>query len=164
MAETTHIWFKFNGTDIKGSSTQMEDRADSIEAIEYHFEVNTAREAGSGMATGRRQYSPIRILKRCDVATPLILKALVDNQDVEMTAKFYRPKQDGTAGTEHFMTHHTTQGRISKIWKWSPNSANPGESRMPEMEWVEQVFGTFEVTWVEGGVGHKDEWQKSAMA
>jgi type VI protein secretion system component Hcp len=36
----------------------------------------TAREAGSGLATGRRTYEPIKFHKRIDKASPLLAKAL----------------------------------------------------------------------------------------
>jgi hypothetical protein len=40
-------------------------------------DVKTAREAGSGMATGRRQYEPVVITKRIDKASPVIVKSSV---------------------------------------------------------------------------------------
>ena len=53
MAETVHLYLKANGTDIKGESTQTSlGRQDSIECVYYEQGVKTAREAGSGMATG----------------------------------------------------------------------------------------------------------------
>lgn len=36
--------------------------------------VISAREAGSGMATGRRQYAPIRIVKEWSAASPTLMK------------------------------------------------------------------------------------------
>lgn len=38
------------------------------------YRVLTAREAGSGMATGRRQYEPLVIRKRIDKSSPLLAK------------------------------------------------------------------------------------------
>lgn len=40
-------------------------------------DVKTAREAGSGMATGRRQYEPVVITRRIDKSSPLLLKSTV---------------------------------------------------------------------------------------
>ena len=65
MAETVHLFLKANGKDIKGESLQKSlGREGSIECLEFSESVRTAREAGSGMATGRRQYEPITIRKR----------------------------------------------------------------------------------------------------
>ncbi len=38
-------------------------------------QVRTPRESGSGMATGRRTYNPIRFVKRVDKASPLLMQA-----------------------------------------------------------------------------------------
>lgn len=62
MAETVHLYLKANGTDIKGESTQVSlGREGSIECVYYEQGVITARESGSGLATGRRQYQPLLI-------------------------------------------------------------------------------------------------------
>ena len=56
MAETVHCYLKASGAEIKGDSTQTSlGREGSIECVYYEQAVKTAREAGSGMATGRRQ-------------------------------------------------------------------------------------------------------------
>src|SRR5262249_49244422 len=81
IAETVLFTFKANGQDIKGESSQTSlGRANTIECTFYQQSVLTAREAGSGMATGRRQYEPLLIRKRIDKSSPLIAKALVENQ------------------------------------------------------------------------------------
>ena len=67
MAETVHLFLKANGSDIKGESTQTSlGRDGSIECLYFEDSVRTAREKGSGMATGRRTYNPIIIRKRID--------------------------------------------------------------------------------------------------
>jgi type VI protein secretion system component Hcp len=40
----------------------------------------TARETGSGMATGRRQHQPIVIMKRIDKASPMLMQAAVSGR------------------------------------------------------------------------------------
>jgi type VI secretion system Hcp family effector len=44
--------------------------------------VSICREAASGQASGRRQYAPIIIRKRIDKSTPLLAKALVNNETI----------------------------------------------------------------------------------
>src|SRR5690242_4214681 len=103
MAETVHLYLKANGTDIKGESTQTSlGRQDSIECVYFEHEVITARESGSGLATGRRQYPPMKIAKRIDKASPLLMKALCENQVIEATFKFFRPNPTGDGTTEQF--------------------------------------------------------------
>src|SRR5689334_16703250 len=105
MAETTHLYLKANGQDIQGESTQHSlGRENSIECLYYEQSVQTAREASSGMATGRRQYNPLIIRKRIDKSTPLIAKALRNNSVIEATWKFFRPNPTGDGTTEQYYT------------------------------------------------------------
>ncbi|HEY0092996.1 MAG TPA: type VI secretion system tube protein Hcp, partial [Archangium sp.] len=101
MAETVHLFLKANGADIPGESTQKSlGRENSIECVYYEQEVVTARERGSGLATGRRQYSPLLIRKRIDKSSPLLVKALVENAVVEGKLMFFRPNPTGDGTTE----------------------------------------------------------------
>lgn len=57
----------------------------------FTYEVKSPRDAASGQATGKRQHAPIRIVKEWDAATPLLMKALVDNQTFKtVTLEFSR--------------------------------------------------------------------------
>jgi hypothetical protein len=96
MAETVHLYLKANGTDIKGDSSQTSlGRENSIECVYFEQAVKTAREAGSGMATGRRQYEPLLIRKRIDKSSPLIAKALVENTVIEGEVQVLPPEPHG---------------------------------------------------------------------
>src|SRR5262245_66580673 len=132
MAETVHLYLKANGADIQGESTQTSlGRENSIECVYYRQAVMTAREAGSGMATGRRQYDPLLIRKRIDKSTPLIAKALVENQAIEGTFKFFRPNPNGDGTTEQFYTVVIKQGRVASFSQVSPDSIQPATSSDP---------------------------------
>ena len=101
MAETVHLYLKANGSDIKGESTQTSlGRADSIECLYFEDSVRTARETGSGRATGRRTYEPIVMRKRIDKSSPLLVKALCNNEVVEGIFKFFRPNPAGDGTTD----------------------------------------------------------------
>lgn len=159
MAETVHLYLKANGSDIKGESTQTSlGREGSIECVYYEQEVITAREAGSGLATGRRQYPPMLIRKRIDKSTPLLMKALTENQVVEGTLKFFRPNPTGDGTTEQFYTVAFKQGRISSIKHVVPNTIVPATSTEPPLEEVTFVFHTINWTYTNGGVTHEDSW------
>ncbi len=100
MAETVHLYLKANGKDVKGESTQTSlGREGSIECIEYDQGVQTAREAATGMVTGRRQYAPLRIVKRIDRSSPLLMKALTGNEKIDGAFKFFRPNPNGDGTT-----------------------------------------------------------------
>ncbi len=161
MAETVHLYLEANGTPIKGESTQTSlGRQDSIECLYYESGVKTARESGSGMATGRRQYTPIMIRKRIDKSTPLIAKALCDNEKIQGVFKFFRPNPTGDGTTEQFFTVSIKNGRVSSQTQRSPDSFDPALSNRPEFEEVEFIFHTIDWTYTNGGVTHTDTWDQ----
>lgn len=159
MAETVHLFLKANGSDIKGESTQTSlGREGSIECISYIDSVITARETGSGLATGRRQYEPITIRKRIDKSSPLLFKTLTENQAIEGEFKFFRPNPTGDGTTEQYFTVAIKQGRLSSIKRVSPDCLDPASSNSPALEEVTFVFHTISLTYTNGGVQHEDTW------
>ncbi len=162
MAETVHLFLKANGTDIQGQSSQRSlGRENSIECLFFESGVRTAREAGSGMATGRRQYEPLLIRKRIDKSTPLLAKALTQNQVIEGEFKFFRPSLAGDGTTEQFYTIKIKQGRINSQRQWVPDTIVPASSNEPPLEEVTFVFHTIEWTYTDGGVTHEDTWDQN---
>jgi type VI secretion system secreted protein Hcp len=159
MAETVHLYLKANGTDVKGDSTQHSlGRENSIECVYYEQAVQTAREAGSSLATGRRQYSPLLIRKRIDKSSPLLMKAMVENQAIEGTFKFFRPNPAGDGTTQQFYSVAIKQGRIASMKQYVPDSIVPATSTEPPLEEVTFVFHTINWTYTDGGVTHEDTW------
>jgi type VI secretion system secreted protein Hcp len=161
MAETVHLYLKANGSDIAGESTQTSlGRENSIECVYYEQGVKTAREAGSALATGRRQYEPIRVLKRIDKSTPLLAKALVENAKIDATFKFYRPNPTGDGTTEQFYTVDIKNGRIASFKQVSPNCIEPASTTDPPLEQLTMVFHTITWTYTNGGITHQDSWSE----
>jgi len=162
MAETVHLFLKANGSDVKGESTQRSlSRQDSIECLSYKQSIITAREAGTGMATGRRQYEPLVIRKRIDKASPILAKALCENQAIEGTFKFYRPSPTGDGTTEQFYSVAIKQARIAGIQQFVPDTTVPATSIEPPMEEISFVFHTISWTYSNGGVTHEDSWDQN---
>jgi type VI secretion system secreted protein Hcp len=162
MAETVHLYLKANGTDIQGDSHQTSlGRENSIECVYYKQEVVTAREAASGLATGRRQYNPLLVRKRIDKASPLLAKALTENQVIEGTFKFFRPNPSGDGTTEQFYTVVIKQGRIASLSQVVPDTIVPASSTEPPLEEVTFVFHTISWTYTDGGVTHEDSWSQN---
>jgi type VI secretion system secreted protein Hcp len=50
--------------------------------VSFKWGVTSPRDAATGQATGRRQYTPITITKHIDKASPLILNALANNENL----------------------------------------------------------------------------------
>ncbi len=162
MAETIHLQLKSNGIDIHGESTQTSlGRENTIECLYFEDSVRTAREKGSGMATGRRTYEPIVIRKRIDKSSPLLAKALCNNEVIEGVFRLFRPSPTGDGTTEQFFTVEIAEGRIAGIERVSPDTIDPASAHEPPTETVSFVFHT--ITWVyeDGGVTHTDNWREN---
>ena len=163
MAETVHLYLKANGTDIQGESTQISlNRENSIECLSFRDSVRTAREAGSGMATGRRTYEPIVITKRIDKSSPLLAKALCQNETIDAVFKFFRPALTGDGTTQQFFTVTLRQGRMSHVVRTSPDSFDPASAQRPPTEEVGFVFHSIAWRYEEGGVEWEDTWNQQA--
>lgn len=161
MAETVHLYLKANGNDIQGESTQTSlGRDDSIECLFFEDSVRTAREKGSGMATGRRTYEPITFRKRIDKSSPLLAKALCNNEVIEGTFKFFRPSPNGDGTTQQFFTVEIAEGRVASIKRTSPDTIDPASASEPATEEIGFVFHTITWTYEEGGVVHTDNWRE----
>ena len=164
MAQTFCVRMKADGNDIKGFTSVTTsgglDRTDSIEGHYFCDSVRTAREKGSAMATGRRVYEPIVLRKRIDCASPLIAKALCDNQVIECKFEFVRPNpEDGTS--QHFFTTEIFEGRIAYIKRISPDSSGGDASTAMEEE-VGLVFHTIRWCYEPDGVEHQDNWREQS--
>lgn len=161
MAMTVHLYLTANGTKIDGDSTILSmDRENSIECLSFEDSVRTAREASSGMASGERTYEPVRITKRIDKASPLLAKALCNNEELEATFKFFRPNPAGDGTTEQHFTVLIQQSRIGSITRVSPDVIDPAAANAPPTEEVTFVFGYIRWTYEPDGIEHVDEWQQ----
>lgn len=163
MAETVHLYLKSNGNDVQGESSQTSlGRENSIECTAFSYGVVTAREKGSGMATGRRQYEPLMIRKRIDKSSPLIAKALTKNEAIEGVFKFFRPNPTGDGTTEQFYTIAIKEGRVASIKQYINDTIIPATSMDPPLEEITFVYGHIVVTYMNGGVEHEDSWRENA--
>jgi type VI secretion system secreted protein Hcp len=158
----SNVYIKIIGTnqgEIRGdSSVTSHDREGKIEAFDLEHTVSVPAEA-SGMATGSRSHSPIKITKRIDRSSPLLHQALCNNEELEVTIRFYRPNPDGDGTEEQFYTISLRQARISSIKTISPNTIMDVTANQPAMEVVSFVFGTINYTYVRDGTEHEDEWR-----
>jgi len=159
MAETVHLYLKANGSDVQGESTQTsQGRENSIECLSFVDAVRTAREAGTGMATGRRTYEPLKITKRIDKSSPLIAKALCNNEVTDGICKFFRPNPTGDGTTEQFFTVEFKKGRVASIVRKSMDTLDPASANRPPEEEITFVFHSIKWTYTNGGVEHEDTW------
>lgn len=161
MAQTVHLKLQIDGNDIEGESTiSSMDREGTIECNSFEDSVESPREARTGAMTGRRQYSPVAISKRIDKTTPLLFKALTNNEPVDKAEfRFFRPSAAGKGAEEHFQTIVLEDARISSITRVSKDAIMAGEDAPPMLECVKFVFSKITLTYEDGGATHTDTWK-----
>jgi type VI secretion system secreted protein Hcp len=163
MAENVYLWLKANGTDIESDSTLgirekigSDDVAKAIECLTFTAGVNSAREAGTAMSTGTRTHDTMVITKRMDRSSPLIAKALCNNEAIECIFKFYRPNPTGDGTTQHFYTIELKQARVAFVRKAVQDTLDTATLGRPPTEEIGFAVHTIKWVYVDGGVEHED--------
>jgi type VI secretion system secreted protein Hcp len=115
------------GVAIKGGDgTQL-----TMAVLKFEQGIVSPRDVASGLATGKRQYKPIMIVKRVDASTPRLLQACATNETLPVVQFVYHPSSasadqlrvtltdaacadltDTTAGAEEIETIHFTFSKI----------------------------------------------------
>jgi type VI secretion system secreted protein Hcp len=155
-AQTNYVFceIKANGNVIPGTAVQPPnspvDLQNYIPMFSFASNVSVARDPVSGQATGRRTYDPITLVKALDQTSPLIAKALVQNQQIEAKCKFFRTAQ---GLLEHYFTIEIRQGRVASIQQTGNGQVNNG---MREM--VQLTFQTIVWTDVQSSFTFEDQW------
>jgi type VI secretion system secreted protein Hcp len=155
-AEPVFLQLKIQGADVRGD-VALKGVEGMIECLAYEQEVTipaSAAVTAGGAAAGRRQYQPLRITKRIDQASPLLLKALTQGQAVEGTFRFYRVSKAG--GVQQFYTVEIRQARVTSVKQVNPDRLVPATAAHPPLEEVAFVFNTIRWTYLEGGVTYED--------
>ena len=161
-AQTVHLQLKIDGAEIKGESTIASlGRADSIEVYSFVHEVTTGQAAASGLPTGKRQHLPVVFIKRVGKSSPLLMKALCNNEPVnEAVFRFYQTGGSGklaTSGDVHYYTITLTSARITGVRLILADRLDPATAVRPPTEEVtlvyERIIWTHEVSTIE----HQDD-------
>ena len=124
----------------------------------YEQGVVTAREASSGNATGRRQFTPLLIRKRIDKSLAPDLQGALHQPGHRGEVQVLPPRALGDGSTQQFFTVEIKQGRVASAKQILPDTLTPATSQEPPMEEVTFVFHTITQTYEDGGVTHEDTW------
>ena len=126
----------------------------STEVIGYSHGIISPRDPATGQATGKRQHEPIVIQKEIDRSSPLLFKALVQNDIIpSLELKLFRPNPTGDGTSQNYFTIVLTNAHVSSISK----SQNLDPSR--PVEDVAFVYQRISWKWVDGGVTAEDDWE-----
>ncbi len=112
--------------------------------FEFEFERLLPYDFGSGQATGRRQHSPVTIVKEVDEASPLLWQALCTNESFQSASlQFVQPNSNGKETV--YYTIELTNSAIVGYRTWH---GSKGKKR----EIVTLVFDDLEVNGVRNGI------------
>ena len=158
MAQTVHLTLQIAGSQVEGESRIASmDRENTIECSAFTYNLDAPWDPPTGKLTGRRQHGPVTITKRIDRSTPLLLKALCENEPVtEAKFRFFRPAVSGAGNEEQFYTVILEDGFVSSVQQVSRDTIVGGEKAPPMMEEVSFVFQRITWTYEIGGATHTD--------
>ena len=143
--------------EIQGSVTRK-GQEDSIKVIAFEHEVVSPRDAASGRPTGKRQHRAITITKEIDRSTPLLMNALVNNENIsEWELQFWQPSKSGKQ-VQHY-TIQLVNASIAGIRQEMLNNKYPENLRHKEREHISFCYQKITWTWMDGGISAEDDWE-----
>ena len=81
--------------EVRGSVAQP-GREDSLEIFGWSHEVESPRDAASGLPSGKRRHAPITLTKAVDKASPILMAILTNNENItEWRLDAWRPSRSG---------------------------------------------------------------------
>ena len=97
--------------------------------------------------------TPVTIRKRVDKSSPLLAKALAQNQRVDGEIRFYQSDAD-TGLTARSYTLTITIGKVSAIRSWLPDRSDAETTDLPMLEEVSVVYQSLTVTDAASGTSY----------
>ncbi|GAA1975689.1 type VI secretion system tube protein TssD [Microbacterium pumilum] len=161
MALNGYARLTLNGTALTGDVSvdhvgSVDVQSDHVEVQRLTFGADVARAPGSGQATGRRQYQPIRFVKRIDRSTPLLYRALAQNERVAGDILLFDLNpDDGTL--RHFFTVTIANGVVSGISSVLPDTRDTQQS-WDAYEEVSLTFASITLTHDPTGTEMQDQF------
>ena len=141
---------------IQGSVTQA-GREDLIMVYALHHEIKSPRDAASGLPTGKRQHGALTIVAAVDKSTPLLLNALVRNENItEFELKCYNPNARGQE--ENYYTIQLTNASVSNLEQEMLNNKYEENMKHELRMKVSFCYQKIEWTFVDGGITATDDW------
>jgi type VI secretion system secreted protein Hcp len=117
-AQVTAIYTSITGTvqgDIKSDAIAANKAAEGkIECLSFTSELQSPRDAATGLPSGKRLYKPVTLTMHFDGSTPKLLKAASTNEILKtVKIEFMKPNTNGVVG--NFATVTLTNATIASI-------------------------------------------------
>jgi type VI secretion system secreted protein Hcp len=125
--------------------TAREAHQGKLPGIAFHYGVASARDAASGMASGRRTHHPVVLTKQWGASSPQFFAALCTNESLKSV--LFEFMSTDPSGEEYvFHTVRLTNAGVSEVEQFIEESSGPGESHEPRaLERISLVFQRIEI-------------------
>lgn len=140
---------------IKGEVIQK-GREGLHQILDFDMAVASPRDAASGLATGKRQHKPLRILKKVNSGSPMLFTAIATNENLPMVRfDFWEPNKLGIVGgggVEVVTQTITLQNASIASWR---------QFIHPDLGFVEEIQFTYQKITIENKLGKtagQDDW------
>ena len=141
---------------LKGESPR-ESHRDKLPGLGFHYSVGSPRDAGSGLATGRRTHQPVWFVKEWGAATPQLFQALTTNEVLKSVLfEFVRTNDNGEEYVFH--TIKLTNALVNEVEQY----VEPPTTQSQEMGPLEKISFTFQTIELENRDGKTmavDDWR-----
>ena len=139
-------------------SADLPGRRGSIEVIGTDHEVFQEHDPASGLPTGKRQHRPLSTTKPIDRSSPLLMKALANNENlIDWRLDYYR--LNSTGKEVPYYTIELTNARITSVRAEMLNNKYPENLKHEVREHVQFTYQTITWTWQDGGITAEDDWE-----
>jgi type VI secretion system secreted protein Hcp len=152
----------FNG-DVKGPA----------ESTVFGFDLDTQvpADAATGLATGKRQHSPLIVVKPINAATTQIYQALATNEVLDTVEVILRRPSPTGKGPTNFFTYKLTNAQIIDVHHSMTTpcvGSAPCRATGPDgnivgpdepTETVTLTYQKIEITYANGGATFTDSWE-----
>ncbi len=114
----------------------------------FEHEIVSPRDPASGLPTGKRQHKPFKVVMEVGPEDPLLMNALVTNENLtSVTIGFYKPGTS-TVGTTVKLTNASVAS-----FSHACTTVTTG------CEGISFTYQKIEWTWVDGGTTAEDDWE-----
>jgi type VI secretion system secreted protein Hcp len=142
--------------DIPGSVSRS-GKEDMVEVIAFEHTVDVPTDINTGQPTGARVHREMKVLKVFDKASPLLYKALCNNEVIaEATIHWYQPDGQGKEG--EYFTIKIENASVVRINPHMLNTDDDQYRRLRHQEWVS--FRYQKITWThqDGNIEFNDDY------
>ena len=145
---------------FKGEGVRTGPGAGMIPIVRFASGATAPRDASSGVATGKRQWQPIRITKEWGAASPQLLQALTANEQLpSVVFEFFRADKAGKEQLHYRITlQNAFVSSISSSLDLTSAAGTPYAGH--ELEDVELTFQSIMVEDVADKTTATDDWHE----